>query len=258
MDRGRVITEGSPRALIAQHIEPHVLEVHGPATELDGARAHACAALERVGDTVYCYGEDIEPVLRSVSGELSYLHRAASLEDVFLKLTGRICGTEACAGSRSGVATSWCGASVAAGCASNLADPLIMLFGLGYGSARCRLRWRERPYASCRRPAFAPRRCSPRRSNSMFGSAHAGQKTWDAILYAPLIIDDIVEIVWAAASKAWLTGSTILGVAAVFGLATSPWVLPALPAAFLVGLAFSGLGLVMRVLARAGTSSAIT
>jgi lipooligosaccharide transport system permease protein len=78
-----------------------------------------------------------------------------------------------------------------------------------------------------------------------------GQKTWDAILYAPLTIDDIVagEVVWAA-SKAWLTGSTILGVAAVFGLATSPWVLLALPAAFLVGLAFSAMGLVMCVLAR--------
>jgi lipooligosaccharide transport system permease protein len=54
---------------------------------------------------------------------------------------------------------------------------------------------------------------------------------------------------WAA-SKAWLTGSTILGVVLVFGLASSPWVLLALPAAFLVGLAFSGIGLVMCVLAR--------
>jgi lipooligosaccharide transport system ATP-binding protein len=90
MDRGRVITEGSPRALIAQHIEPHVLEVHGPGYESWMERARTLAPrVERVGDTVYCYGEDIEPVLRSVSGELSYLHRAASLEDVFLKLTGR-------------------------------------------------------------------------------------------------------------------------------------------------------------------------
>jgi len=90
MDRGRVITEGSPRALIAEHIEPHVLEVHGPGYESWMARARTLAPrVERVGDTVYCYGEDIEPVLRSVSGELSYLHRAASLEDVFLKLTGR-------------------------------------------------------------------------------------------------------------------------------------------------------------------------
>jgi len=38
---------------------------------------------------VYCYGDDIEPALKAVGGELSYLHRPASLEDVFLKLTGR-------------------------------------------------------------------------------------------------------------------------------------------------------------------------
>ena len=55
---------------------------------------------------------------------------------------------------------------------------------------------------------------------SVFARMH-GQKTWDAILYAPLMIDDIVagEIIWAA-SKAWLTGSTILGMAVVFGLAS--------------------------------------
>ena len=90
MDRGRIIAEGSPRTLISEHIEPQVLEVHGPGYEswMEGARTLA-PRVERVGDTVYCYGEDIEPVLRSVSGELSYLHRAASLEDVFLKLTGR-------------------------------------------------------------------------------------------------------------------------------------------------------------------------
>jgi lipooligosaccharide transport system permease protein len=65
------------------------------------------------------------------------------------------------------------------------------------------------------------------------------------------VIDDIVagEIMWAA-SKAWLTGSTILGVVVVFGLAASPLVLLALPAAFLVGLAFSAVGLIMTVLAR--------
>jgi len=36
----------------------------------------------------------------------------------------------------------------------------------------------------------------------------------------------------------------------LFGLANSPWVLLALPAAFLVGLAFSAVGLIMTVLAR--------
>jgi len=89
MDRGRIIAEGSPRALIAEHIEPQVLEVHGPGYETWMQRAKGLAPrVERVGDTVYCYGEDVEPVLKSISGELSYLHRPASLEDVFLKLTG--------------------------------------------------------------------------------------------------------------------------------------------------------------------------
>jgi lipooligosaccharide transport system ATP-binding protein len=90
MDRGRIIAEGSPRALIAQHIEPQVLEVHGQGYEEWMQRAKSLAPrVERVGDTVYCYGEDIEPLLKSVTKDLSYLHRPASLEDVFLKLTGR-------------------------------------------------------------------------------------------------------------------------------------------------------------------------
>jgi lipooligosaccharide transport system ATP-binding protein len=90
MDRGRIIAEGSPRELIAQHIEPQVLEVHGPGYETWMERAKSLAPrVERAGDTVFCYGEDIEPLLKSLSPDLSYLHRPASLEDVFLKLTGR-------------------------------------------------------------------------------------------------------------------------------------------------------------------------
>ena len=90
MDRGRIIAEGSPRALIAEHIEPQVLEVHGLGYEEWMERARTLAPrVERVGDTVYCYGSDIDPLLRNIPKELSYLHRRASLEDVFLKLTGR-------------------------------------------------------------------------------------------------------------------------------------------------------------------------
>ena len=54
---------------------------------------------------------------------------------------------------------------------------------------------------------------------------------------------------WAA-SKAWLSGATILAVAAVFGLATSPLVVLTLPVAFLVGLAFAAVGIIMCVLAK--------
>lgn len=144
---------------------------------------------------------------------------------------------------------------LAASVLTNLADPLIMLFGLGYGLGALLPSVEGMSYI-----AFfaAGQLCTATMFTASFESMFSGfsrmhgQKTWDAILYAPLVIDDIVagEIMWGA-SKAWLTGSTILGVALVFGLAESPLLaLLALPCAFLVGLAFSAVGLVMTVLAR--------
>ncbi len=137
---------------------------------------------------------------------------------------------------------------------SNLADPLIMLFGLGYGLGAFLPSIEGMSYI-----AFfaAGSLCSATMFTASFESMFSGfsrmhgQKTWDAILHAPLTIDDVVagETMWAA-SKAWLTGSTILAVVVVFGFAASPLVLLVLPAAFLVGLAFSAVGLVMTVLAR--------
>jgi lipooligosaccharide transport system ATP-binding protein len=92
MDRGRFITEGSPRELIARHIEPHVIEVHGDDV-MDWADDEArplASRLERSGDTVFCYATDPSQLLASLSRRaLRYLHRPADLEDVFLKLTGR-------------------------------------------------------------------------------------------------------------------------------------------------------------------------
>jgi len=92
MDHGRLIAIGTPRQLIAEYIEPHVVEVHGTDIEPWMERARSVAArIERAGDTVFAYAVDVRPVLSTLEGqaELSYLHRPASLEDVFLKLTGR-------------------------------------------------------------------------------------------------------------------------------------------------------------------------
>jgi len=137
---------------------------------------------------------------------------------------------------------------------TNLADPLILLFGLGYGLGALLPSVEGMSYI-----AFfaAGTLCSATMFTASFESMFSGfarmhgQKTWDSILYAPLTIDDIVtgEIVWAA-SKAWLSGATILAVAAVFGLAASPLVILTLPVAFLVGLAFAAVGLIMCVLAK--------
>ena len=92
MDKGRIIAQGSPRALIAENIESQVVEVHGPGLDAWAEQAKPlCPRLERVGDTVFCYAEDVEPVLATLKQQspLVFLHRRASLEDVFLKLTGR-------------------------------------------------------------------------------------------------------------------------------------------------------------------------
>ena len=92
MDHGRIIALGSPRELIAKHIEPHGVEVHGPGFEAWAEKVRPQAGrVEIVGETAFCYAQDEEPVVASLKSEpeLIYLHRPANLEDVFLKLTGR-------------------------------------------------------------------------------------------------------------------------------------------------------------------------
>lgn len=92
IDLGRMIAEGKPHQLIAQHIEPQVVEVYGENVAEWSSRAHALTdRMEVSGDTVFCYVRHAEPLLQSLSGVigLRYLHRPANLEDLFLKLTGR-------------------------------------------------------------------------------------------------------------------------------------------------------------------------
>ena len=93
MDHGKIIAEGEPQALIAQHIEPQVVEVYGEGAPDWGnrfGRSHA-ERCEATGETIFCYTHDPAPLITDLDarGDLRYLHRRASLEDVFLKLTGR-------------------------------------------------------------------------------------------------------------------------------------------------------------------------
>ena len=93
MDNGRIISTGSPRELIAQNIEPQVVEVFGEqaATWAQDHAARLAQRFEVSGESVFCYVTDAQPLLKELQQhpELRYLHRPANLEDVFLKLTGR-------------------------------------------------------------------------------------------------------------------------------------------------------------------------
>jgi lipooligosaccharide transport system ATP-binding protein len=93
MDHGRKIAQGAPRELIAQHIEPQVVEVYGDGAEawVDSVGRHACERFEKTGETVFCYAHNADPIVHALERDapLRYLHRHANLEDVFLKLTGR-------------------------------------------------------------------------------------------------------------------------------------------------------------------------
>jgi lipooligosaccharide transport system ATP-binding protein len=79
--------------LIAQHLEPDVVEVFGPgAPALLASPLRALAArVEQSGETVFFYTQDAKPLLQALSAypQLRTLHRPANLEDLFLKLTGR-------------------------------------------------------------------------------------------------------------------------------------------------------------------------
>ena len=92
LDHGRKIAEGTPRALIAEHLESDVVEVYGAGADAV-AQAHRALAerVETSGETVFFYLRDARALLEALAGNPSvrYLHRPANLEDLFLKLTGR-------------------------------------------------------------------------------------------------------------------------------------------------------------------------
>ncbi len=85
---------------------------------------------------------------------------------------------------------------------------------------------------------------------SGFARMHV-QRTWEGILNAPVGLEDVVfaEWVWAA-SKSFLSGTAVLLVAIALGLGRSWTMALILPLAFLIGLTFAGLGLIMTALAK--------
>jgi lipooligosaccharide transport system permease protein len=76
------------------------------------------------------------------------------------------------------------------------------------------------------------------------------QRTWDAIINAPIDLDDVIMAEWVwAATKALMSTIAILLVLMALGIGHTWLALWVLPVGFLVGLCFGGFGLVMTALA---------
>ncbi|MBS1141232.1 MAG: transporter related protein [Proteobacteria bacterium] len=95
IDHGRKIAEGSPRQLIAEQIEPQVVEVfdeaHGQLETFVHNHKQLAERVETSGETAFFYCQEPRELLARLAEAdgLRYVHRASNLEDVFIKLTGR-------------------------------------------------------------------------------------------------------------------------------------------------------------------------
>jgi lipooligosaccharide transport system permease protein len=134
----------------------------------------------------------------------------------------------------------------------NLADPLLYMVGLGFGLGSMVREMQGVSYVAFLAGGIV---CSSTMMTASFEAMYSGfsrmhvQRTWDAIINAPLTLDDVTlgEWVWAA-SKALLSGCAVLLVAAALGLVKSWLALAVVPVILIAGLVFSALGLIITAL----------
>lgn len=135
----------------------------------------------------------------------------------------------------------------------NFADPLLYILGLGYGLGRLVGEIDGLSYVAFLASGVV---CSSAMTTASFEGMYSAytrmavQHTWDAMLVAPLSVDDVVagEALWAAC-KALISAIAILVVAAALGVGAFPGVVFALAAAALVGFTYGSLALVVTALA---------
>ena len=96
MDKGKIMAEGSPAELIKQYATREVLEVRFGSDrnkEVAPILREMCDRIEELPDRILLYVEDGESLLEAITAKKLHpntsLVRRSSLEDVFLRLTGR-------------------------------------------------------------------------------------------------------------------------------------------------------------------------
>lgn len=136
----------------------------------------------------------------------------------------------------------------------NVVEPLLYMVGFGFGLGSLLHEVEGVSYIAWLAGGMV---CSSTMFAASFEALYSGfarmhvQRTWEGILNAPVGLEDVVFAEWMwAASKAFMSGAAVLAVAAALGLATSWTAVLILPLAFLAGLTFAGMGLVMTALAR--------
>jgi lipooligosaccharide transport system permease protein len=136
----------------------------------------------------------------------------------------------------------------------NVADPLITLIAFGYGLGSLLHNIEGIPYIQylasgsiCMSVMMA---ASFEALYSTFSRMHV-QKTWDALLNAPLSLDDVLlaEMLWAA-TKSLFSGLAILVVMFFLGIGLHLHTLLVVPLLFVIGMAFASLGLIINALAK--------
>ena len=136
----------------------------------------------------------------------------------------------------------------------NIADPLITLVAFGYGLGSLLKTVNGIPYIQflasgsiCMSIMMA---ASFEALYSTFSRMHV-QKTWDALLNAPLELDDVVlaEMLWAA-TKSLFSGTAILLVIFGLGIGLHPLTLLVWPLLFLIGMTFASIGLIVNAVAK--------
>jgi lipooligosaccharide transport system permease protein len=135
----------------------------------------------------------------------------------------------------------------------NFGEPLLYLLGLGYGLGMFIGEMMHMPYLTFLASGILASSAMNTASFEAMFSVYTRmipQKTYEAILATPLEVQDILagEMLWCA-TKCVISGSAILAVAALLGAVHTWQALWVLPVLFLIGLCFSGLGLIMTALA---------
>jgi lipooligosaccharide transport system ATP-binding protein len=92
MDQGKILAQGSPQSLISEYTGSNIIEVIEPEDDLRAFSRAKGVRQEDLGHRLIIYAENGHELYREICNRFTHkscILRSATLEDVFLRLTGR-------------------------------------------------------------------------------------------------------------------------------------------------------------------------